>query len=190
MRNVLSTLKIGFDLDTILAATDEASISWYQERGLVGPEVTAAQITKWDHSECLGVDPAAMVEMYTSDSFFRNIRPISEAVEIAQKLHHSGAEVHIFTDRPCPAVTAEWLELRRVPYDRLVFMKGEEKPAYAERIGLDFTLEDNPKTAIRLATTVSRLSFLRDRPYNRDAGLHPKLHRFYTFDEIFRFFRL
>jgi hypothetical protein len=76
MRNVLSTLKIGFDLDTILAATDEASISWYQERGLVGPEVTAAQITKWDHSECLGVDPEAMFEMFASDSFFRNIPPI------------------------------------------------------------------------------------------------------------------
>jgi hypothetical protein len=189
VRNVLSTIKVGFDLDTILAATDEASISWYQERGLVGPEVTARDITCWDHIECLGVSALNMQEMFTSDDFFGTIPPIKDATALAQVLHANGAEVHILTDRPCPDVTVAWLKRWGVPYRRLEFMKGEEKVQWAEAFGLDFFLEDNPRTAYLLAQKVGRLSFLRDRPYNRHAGYHPKLHRFYSFEELFRFFR-
>jgi hypothetical protein len=189
MRTVLSNLKIGFDLDTILAATDEASISWYQERGLVGPEVTARNITQWDHTECLGVEKADMVKMFTSDDFFGTIPPNYGATALAQVLFSSGAEVHILTDRPCPDVTIAWLKRHQVPYHRLEFMKGGEKAFWASGFGLDYFLEDNPDTALAVAERIGHVSFLRDRPYNRDAQWHPKLHRFYEFEELFQFFR-
>jgi hypothetical protein len=190
VRNVLSTIKVGFDLDTILAATDEASISWYQERGLVGPEVTARDITCWDHIECLGVSALNMQEMFTSEAFFAGIPPIDDAICLAQCLVNQGAEVHILTDRPCPKTTVEWLKRYGVRYHRLEFLKGFFKASWAREFGLDFFLEDNPETAFAMAGRVSRLSFLRDRPYNRACEWHSKLHRFYDYSELFKFFRL
>lgn len=190
MRNVLSTLKIGFDLDGVLAHTDEASIRWYQDRGLVGSHVSAQDITNWNHPECLGVDESDMIRMFNAPEFFEGIKPDRVACDVLRDLKLNGAEIHIVTSRAIQSQTSEWLARSNVKYDRLEFTSSDLKPGYAEWERLDFFFEDHPETALHLASKIGRISFLRDKPYNQGAGYHKNLIRFYSWREIERFFRL
>lgn len=190
MKTVLSTLKVGFDVDSILADTDAHALSWLQERGHVGKEKTPIDITDWSFEKCLGVPTEATVEMFTNPAFFSTLPPIHEGIHLLRRLRVEGAEIHILTDCSCRAERSEWLRRHGISWDRLEFIKGDQKHIYAEQHWLDFFLEDNPKTAYRLASDgVTRLALLRDRPYNQGVR-HSQLRRFYTWSEAHEFFRI
>jgi uncharacterized HAD superfamily protein len=133
--------------------------------------------------------------MFHDPEFFAGIAVDREAADFVRDLCREGAQVHIVTHRDHRPedreVTARWLALWAIPYTRLEFRKSDEKPAYAGRWELDYFIEDHPKTSWSLATEPSiHATFIRDKPYNRNAKEHRKLSRFYRWAEMRKFFRI
>ena len=195
MQSVLAHLKVGFDLDGVLAQTDTLAVEWYKLRGLVPEDASAEDITQWNHSACWpSVTDDHTAEMFRDPDFFGKIPPDMEACGLVRELSLAGAEIHIVTHRDWRpenrTTTVWWLKHWGIPYDRLEFCKGDAKPHYAARFDLDFFFEDHPQTAYWLAHDIRFFSFLRDKPYNRSAAPHEKLLRFYQWNEIRAFFRL
>lgn len=196
MRSVLSHLKVGFDLDGVLAHSEIAAVSWYQRHGLLHSEATAADMTSYDHSECFDkITHDDMSRMFRDPDFFADILPDWGAVELVRDLYHAGTIIHIVTHRdwrPEDRITTSgWLAKYGVPYTRLEFRTPYEKPHYAERWELDYFVEDHPKTAVFIAAKPNiRASFIRDKPYNKNTADHPKLVRFYRWNELREFFHL
>lgn len=190
MRSIHSTLEIGFDLDGILSHTDADALAWFQARGLVGPEVTAAQVDRWQFQDCLGVSDEAVSEMFADPEFWTNLTPDYQGINVLCQLVERGAVIHIATHRGCREITADWLRRHGCDYQHLEFLNPEEKVRYAEMKQLDYFFEDHPKTGLHLASAVGKLSFLRDKPYNRKIGTSKYMHRFYQWAEIEEFFCL
>jgi uncharacterized HAD superfamily protein len=198
MQSVLSTLRIGFDLDGVLAHSDAAAVAHFKRHGLVPPETTADDVTEYDYSQCFEqVTGDFWRDMYRIKGFFLRMAADGGAINLVQDLVTAGVEVHIVTHRDWRpanrAETVEWLKFHQCPYHRLEFRTPDQKPHYAEQYRLDFFFEDHPQTAHRMAaaaTLFPRVSFLRDKPYNRGVADTARLMRFYCWPEIGDFFKL
>jgi hypothetical protein len=194
MRSLLSTLRMGWDLDGVLNHQDQAGVDWLKERGLVPANTTAEQVTAWNWEECFpGVTRADTDRMYVSGEVFDLAKPDWEARDVLIDLLRHGVEIHIVTNRAWDettehhrGITTGWLTRFGIPYHRLAFTA--DKRAYARSYGLDAFIEDKLPTA-RTLVGIVRASFLRDKPYNRvDAGTTEEVRRFYHWDEVARFF--
>jgi uncharacterized HAD superfamily protein len=194
MRSLLSSMRMGWDLDGVLNHGDEAGLSWLKQQGLVEQSATVAQITSWYWEECFpGLTREDTDRMYREGEVFAQAAPDWEGRDMLIDLLRHGVEIHIVTNRAWDestahhrGITTEWLARFGIPYHRLAF--SADKAGYARGHNLDLFVEDKLPSAIKLVDAV-RVSFLRDKPYNQvDSATVEEVRRFYDWDELSRFF--
>jgi uncharacterized HAD superfamily protein len=193
MNNVLSLVRVGFDMDGVLADTVGACLEYLKARDLIPSSATHGDVTQWDWDACFpGLSGEAVSQMFDAPDVYEKAAPLMEAIALGRHLVKHGAQVHVVTARPSSvyAVTAEWLNRYRMPYHRLAFVPGRSKPAYANEQQLDVFIEDKLETAVTLGKWVE-VSFLFDRPWNRlTTGMtfDVPYRRFYAWSELRHYF--
>lgn len=176
--------KLGFDIDDTIADSVGLSVSLlneYFDRDVKLEDVDGR------FCDVYGIDQSLIEEFYKkySDTIFRNIGTMPNAVEYINKWYDEGHEIVIITARPeeeAKEVTVNWLKEKGIKYHQLHF--NEEKSVLAKEIGLDLFVDDFPKIAEAMFEKEITTLFM-DLPKNRKNFTSSGIYRVKNWDEAY-----
>lgn len=177
----MNNLQGGFDLDGVLALTQQSLFKELQNRGfLVGREFTHIKTWQMENAFPGEVSTKDIIDVFRSPKFWERIEVcpllLSSAKTLAQEY---GVDLHIVTARTpsefvgnVEIITRKWLYQYDVPYERVAFVPAEHKHLYCIEKNLDFFVEDRTDTAVRIGDT-NTTSYLVATTYNREVVENP-----------------
>jgi uncharacterized HAD superfamily protein len=148
-------MKLGFDVDGVLAFTTERMLDHIQAEGKLHNR-SVAEITHYDWEHCFPeITGEDLMKVLRAPGFYRDLEPCGKMVSLVRRLHREGHEIHLVT--ACDTYQGaredrkEWAEDNRIPYHRLVFVEAHDKHHYCKAEGLGILVEDRMDTALRCA---------------------------------------
>jgi uncharacterized HAD superfamily protein len=181
--------QIGVDIDGIIADTDTAFRRRMSE--VFKRNFPRYLVKDFHYENCFKFSQKEMIifcNLFLDKELWKNIKLIRGARPTLRKLkaHHS---LIIITGRPIEVrdVTLEWLESRRIPFDKLYFMQGRQKHEIARlnRHKFSLFLEDHPSYALKMAQDGVKV-LLMDYPWNQKIEGHPNIVRVKNWRQINR----
>lgn len=158
---------------------------------LFGTGFVPEDVTDWDFGVCLGLTPEQVAQVWTADELvlrYLYAHKFEMGLKLVEEAMASGREVAYITARglPIPGIpgmddyhykqavrlnTSEWFY--DMPQASMIF--AFDKIGIAKVLGCTEFVEDNAKTALRLAEEGIKV-ILPDWPYNQEAE-HPLITR-------------
>jgi len=180
-------MKIGIDLDEVLAGFFESFIKYHNKN--YGTALRREMLRDYDISKILGIDYDALeprLEDFYKSEEFKNIRPIEGAIESIPEIRE-GNELFIVTGRPSrfEKDTLGWInkhfpetfkEVHFSDYDS-VYPNEMDKGKNCKKLGLKFFIEDNLVYAAQCSKNGTRV-LLFDAPWNKCSDELESQHRF------------
>jgi len=177
----------GFDCDEILADFVGPYLEMVNDH--FGAQLTAEDLADYYVEKTLGVDRSevqvVLNEAWKSENLI-NIPAYPEGITALNKIKEAGHEIHIITSRG-PEIrdtTKRWLKKHGVKYDTLTLTGHTNKYEPAQKLKLDYFVEDNP----RHANSVAELGvsvFVPEYPWNRHKEMHENATRIKSCSGIF-----
>jgi uncharacterized HAD superfamily protein len=152
-------MRIGFDLDGVLALADAEILRRLHAAGLC-QDIKVLNPTHFYLEECLpGVTQGLLEELcFHKPGYFGGLQPCSYLTALVAELVSLDHEVHIVTARPNFDYTLEetrnWLKSLGLNYHRLAICQAVNKHTYVLDHGLQLFVEDRFDTANRIAQLV------------------------------------
>jgi uncharacterized HAD superfamily protein len=155
------------DLDGVLGDVVQQVVRFSRRQH--GISMTRKHIVSEDIETCAPIKKEQLHSLFHNRDFFRSLPVFPHARRELLNLKELGYEIHIVTDRfwyeGIREDTNEWLATHRIPFDSAVFARKSEKHDVAERLGVQWFIEDQLSNA-RLLAPLCRVLLL-DRPYNQ-----------------------
>ena len=191
-------MRLGFDIDEVIA--DLTSVMEDYIRNNYGVEWPKECFLNYGFNKCRFHADEELNNRITEDmlslvddaSFQASAEPVSDAVEVLQKLKRSGHKLFLISSRPKQnqPKTFRWLRNHEIPFDELVLMgHNTEKGFLGRRFNLDMYVDDLPKhleSMYRFKKNWRKSLLLFDRPWNIDPVDSTKYKRVYNWQEILR----
>lgn len=195
MNSFMKKLKIGIDIDNVIADSTPSYIARFNQA--FGTKIRYEEVYDFYHLEAsAGIEPKKAEEFFVNiihtDDFQLSIPPYEEPKKVIKNWLKKGYSIHYITARPPNMlnVTKKWLQKHGFWVDGIsldVFNETqyktdiEFKRETAKKLGIDIFIEDHREIAKALGVQV----FLLDRPWNQ--GKMPKnIVRVMGWDEIER----
>jgi uncharacterized HAD superfamily protein len=186
-------MKIAIDLDEVLNNDIDQVIAYHNN--LYHTELKREDFFSYNFWEVWGGSKAEAVEkilaFYKTD-FFKNIKPVPEAIELMKSLKERGDELYVVTGRPDEIVseTKDWIE-RYFPnmftdiYNTNHFSlinQPKTKSEICNMLSIKAIIDDNKDHALDCAEAGIKV-FLLDCPWNKEVS-HSNITRVYNLSEI------
>lgn len=167
---LMTTYDVGFDIDDVLFPWYNKAHAACLEAGITNGVVP----TTWhpyDEYGCTQEEWWAALEVVTLTGELYRSAPDEFAVREVRRLYFAGHRIHLVTARGFFAHgevirhhTEEWLQEYGVPHHSLNYAR--QKAPVAERLGLDYFIDDNAKNFVDVYDVVPG-TYLLDRPWNQ-----------------------
>jgi uncharacterized HAD superfamily protein len=144
-------MKLGFDLDEVLANISDVIIKYLQNTyGIQGDKEMFKRFNIIDNtfhsdSEFDRNIVADLLEKVNKASFLAKAKPYKEAAENIKQFKKSGHSIHFITSRKLndEVEVAKWLRKYNIPFDTIHNVgKEREKGFYGRALNLDFYIDD------------------------------------------------
>lgn len=190
-------MKIGFDLDEVLAGFIEQFLKYYN----LGfkTDYKRENIRHYDLWKVFGVERNFMINLvygFYKSSFFKNIKPIDGSIDGVEYLKGRG-DLYIVTSREnvVRVDTIKWLDryfskhFKGIEFtdDNVIAGKSLKKSDICRMLRLDAMIEDRAEYADECAKEGIE-TLLMDCPWNREYKEAGKVKRVYNWNEIIRLF--
>lgn len=172
-------MRIGFDVDGVLARFDEAYMDRVVKvtgRNLWKQPVSATYPDVWDWDKAAGYSQEELVKVWADIKrcpiFWRSLLPYRENVEALQRLIAED-EVYYITNRPSITAkqqTEDWLDPWH-PRGCPTVLVSANKGAACNALQLDCYIDDRPENVTDVFHNSDTNVFLLDRPWNRTADI-------------------
>jgi len=189
-------MKIGIDLDEVLAEFVSAFLQFHNEK--YGTKLNKNHFHVYEFEKVLGgteEDAADKAYEFFGTHHFKNIQPSEGAKKATEKLAKAGHELFVITSRQSEVVedTKNWLEANFPQTFKEVYFTANkygrtksdiQKIDVCKKIGVSLLIEDGLEFALSCAAEGINVLLL-DRPWNQ--GELPKnIKRVSSWDEIFK----
>lgn len=179
--------EIGVDIDGIIAETDSAFRKRMSE--VFKRDFPRNKVTEFNYEKCFNLEFNETTKFYSlflDEKLWLNINLIRGARPALTKLKRSHSII-LITGRPIEIknTTEKWLNRKKIPFDKLHFMQGQQKNEVARLNGYKFSLfiEDHPDYALQMAEDGVKV-ILMDYPWNQKLTEHPGITRTKNWKEI------
>jgi uncharacterized HAD superfamily protein len=157
---------VGCDLDGVIGDIVRQLVRFSRRQHV---SMTRKNIVSEDIETCTPIRRDQLQSLFENVEFFRTLPVIPRARESLSNLKAAGCAIHIITDRfwynGINEDTTNWLKRHRIPFDSVVFARKSEKHGMAEKLKVQYFIEDQLSNA-RLLAPLCRVLLL-DRPYNQ-----------------------
>lgn len=186
-------LRIGFDLDGVIARTQDSILTVLKSQGKI-PATTTIENCKWfdfaynekEQTGFPGVTLQDLTDIFMTREFWSHILPFDATIAAMRQLSQT-AELYIVTDRrwfpELEDLTAQWLENNKVPHNKLLICKGRLKGMACEQHKISFFIDDNVGNISSVAPYV-QCAYVYPQPWNAGMGLPENAVRPYDIYEI------
>lgn len=186
----MKKFKIGFDIDDVLLHTYPALHAVAEHEGLTNG-VTPSTWYPYEEYGCTREEWLAALDKAAREGYlYRDIPPDEDALRAIRELYFDGHEIHLITARGFlgeAEIIAEhtegWLLEYGVPHKSLSY--SQTKGADANRLGLDYFLDDNVKNFWDVAAS-SATSYLLTRPWNQDENVWHRVQSVREYADIIK----
>ncbi|MCF7799309.1 hypothetical protein K9M74_05385 [Candidatus Woesearchaeota archaeon] len=172
-------MKIGFDLDGVLAEFTESYLQYYNDKH--GTEHTSEEFEHTHFSKHLQMTHTEVersIAHFFQSPFAKAILPVKGAQDVLHKLVNQH-ELHVITSRPkeVSKITLDWLNDFFPDMFTSIHFSGDwvlqpdshrKKADFCLDLGIDILIEDYLPYAEECASCVKHIVFLFDRPWNHD----------------------
>lgn len=174
-------MRIGFDVDGVLAASGQAMIDVFER--VLGRSIRYDEIHCFDLARALGASEEEIHRAFglmDREGAWELVPPVDGAVALARWLVDEGHVVSVVTSRPdhLQDPTRRWFARNGFPELPLHFAADGDKAGLLRRHRLDLQVfvEDHADFARPIARAGTRV-LLVDRPWNRREALGPGMTR-------------
>ena len=184
-------ITIGIDLDDTISNSNELFLKYarlYNEEKKINFPIDE---TKWDLDKSFGWNDDNYKEF--CEKYLKTLLNEAEtkknAVEVIKELKIEGYEIIIITARHEEelgnpyAFTKEWLEAKRICFDKLI-VNSRKKEDDCLNNNVEIFIDDNLKNCINVYNKLHIPVFLFDSLYNGDDN-YPNIERIYSWDEAY-----
>lgn len=176
-------IRIGFDLDGVLAMTQEHLLELLKDAGKVDKDSTIEDVRWWNYE----YDPKTktgfpnvtwedMLAHFNDPEFWKTIAPYEQTRKAVNKLYEL-SEIHVVTDRcwfpELVQITNDWLVSNGFKFDSLEVCSGRDKWKYCVENRIQYFIDDKPAN-IRTIAPYVKGCYLYDQPWNRSETQLPK----------------
>ena len=175
----MKKLKIGVDLDNVLAETGQYVAQLVAIHYM--PGFTVDQYTSWNLTDCTEMTHEQQEDIYQIlHTELQELDEVEGAGAAMDLLGYLGHFLHIVTHRPVETMmdTAKWWADQNIIYSQLDVCN--DKSIFFKDI--DLLIDDSPSIAMK-AVEMGRPVFLYDRPWNQGIS-HPLITRVANWSEI------
>jgi len=191
-------MRLGFDLDEVISQTAKMAIDYTNERLKCDCKFDSLESFYFEQNN-FSDDPdeqKAIVDSLCHAVFDADLlataEPYPDAVKVLRKLKHQGHKIFIITKRYRKDidVTTEWLQLNKIPFEKVVVTDFREKGVFANRLKLDFFLDDLEENLYEMYKAKAHWHkglFLITRPWNVNKYIDAsKIRRIDNWNDIFK----
>ncbi|MGN6367104.1 MAG: 5' nucleotidase, NT5C type [Phycisphaerae bacterium] len=176
-------LKIGLDFDDTLMQTREALVALLNE--MHKTNVRAEECTDYYLSEPWNLTDEQFAAMFNAHEDHIHTQPPLEGLLETLQAWSSRGSFHVVTGRPerwLPSAIS-WMRRHNIQIEQVISARTVGgKGAAAQKLGLNFFIEDHAEFALEIANAGTPV-FLLDRPYNQQ-GNHPLITRVKDWHQI------
>jgi len=189
-------MKIGIDIDDVLAAFNSGFVKYYNEN--FGTKYSYSDIKDYDYSKTYkDVAPEVIFDrvfQFVNSPDFDNVDPIIGSQDGISSL--KGNQLFVITSRSTDIkeLTLNWLEKNFPTFEDVIFtnsftqnptLKAEKKSAAGRRLGIKYMVEDAPHHAEDLANNDIKVVLL-DAPWNRSVKEHNLITRANSWEDVIK----
>jgi len=160
-------LVVGCDLDGVIGDIVQQLVRFSRREHRI--RLTRKQIVSENIETCTPIRRDQLHRLFENRDFFRSLSVVPRARESLSRLKAAGYQIHIVTDRfwytGIHEDTTDWLIRHRIPFDSVAFARKADKHDIAERLNVQWFIEDQLSNA-RLLAPLCRVLLL-NRPYNQ-----------------------
>ena len=186
-KDEMRILDVGLDLDGVMYRAFEWDLQHYCINQLgYDPETLPLPWTRWDSwREMWGMDEETFLRLCheatdAGEMFVHgNVEP--HAVEVINRLHDAGHQIHIITARAfgrrSPHNSADWLHKHGIPFESLAMVRNKKlmRP--------DIMLDDHEYNFADM-WSVGVETWLYDQPWNDHVDTEYRVHGWLEFEEV------
>ena len=187
-------MRIGIDLDEVIANTLTAVINFHNEK--YGTDFKENNFSSYRFWETWGGTRDEAIrkvhEFYVTDHF-ANVRPVAGSIDAVDKLKENGHELFIITGRQENIIkeTEKWIKkhfpevFSGVHFANTYGLTGSKmkKGTICEQLGIEIMVEDDIIYASELAESGIKV-FLFDRPWNKDHAVGDNIERVSSWEDV------
>lgn len=183
-RKLKSKSVVGCDLDGVIGDIVLQLVRFSRSEHHI--HLSRKQIVSENIETCTSIRRDQLHGLFENREFFRTLPVVPRTRESLSKLKAAGFSIHIVTDRfwysGIHEDTTDWLNRHRIPYDSVVFARKAAKSDVAQRLRVQYFIEDQLSNA-RLLAPFCRVLLL-DRPYNQGETPHQVTRAFNLKDAV------
>lgn len=112
--------------------------------------------------------------------------PLPKAVEVMNRLYHSGHEIYVVTGRRNASEAMRWLDEASIKYEDLYLTR--EKTKVLKSINADLFIDDMPFN-VEDSSGAGIDTLLMDKPWNREVDENDYLTRVFGWEQIFDYIK-
>lgn len=191
-------MNLGFDLDEVIGQTAQMAMDHMNEVLKCNFTTDVLESFFFDQN-AFSEDPdeqKAIVDTLIHAVFdtdkMATVKPYPGASRILNKLKHQGHKIFVITKRHKKDLdmTVNWLQQHKIPFDKVIVTHFEEKGSFANKLKLDFFLDDLDDNLYEMYKAKARWQkglFLMTRPWNANKYIDSsKIGRVNSWDEVLK----
>jgi len=189
-------MKIGIDIDDVLAAFNAGFITYYNKTFLTNYKFE--DLSDYNYSVLIkDIEPEAIFDRvfeYVYSPEFEKVQTIKGSQEGINSL--KGNQLYVITSRSTDIKdpTLNWLNKNFSGFEDIIFtnsftqnptLKAEKKSAAGKRLGIEYMVEDAPHHAEDLASNGIKVILL-DAPWNKELKGSEMILKAKTWDDVIK----
>jgi len=184
-------MRIGIDIDDTINMMSktllQAAIEYNKEKNIVHD----IQAHEWNFDKSFGWNEEHEVDFISNHSkkALMGAEPKERAQELIAKLKEEGHTIIIITARhedevkDAYGISAEWLQMHNIPYDKLV-VNSRDKAEKCKENNIDVFVDDHVRHCENVYDTLKIPVYIFDSIYNQEFK-HENIKRVYSWEEIY-----